>query len=146
MPRGWSWVLRRGTGGGVNWETWDPHPGPGPSGNTAVQVSMDRGVQHTEEEMGLNQGFKQDFERAEDMDEKAWGERCFRLVRDSVAELRKHLKMRPVGEMSLAEAGNIKDREKGQGRAAAAGTLKVGLVSCNACHRNTQPAIEGTSC
>lgn len=36
---------------------------------------MDRGVQHTEEEMGLNPGLKPDFERAEDLDQKGWGKK-----------------------------------------------------------------------
>lgn len=57
--------------------------------------------------------------------------------------------MRPVGEMSLAEAGNSKDSSCGTGRggAAAAGTSKARLVSCHARPRNIQPAkpSRGTS-
>lgn len=58
--------------------------------------------------------------------------------------------MRPVGEMSLAEAGTPKYGScgVGRGRAAAVGTSRAGQVSCHARHRNIQPAkpSRGTSC
>lgn len=74
---------------------------------------------------------------------RAGEKRCFSPVRYSVAELWKHLKMRPMGGgCPWLKQGTA--RTGGQGRAAAAGTLKVGLGSCLAQDRNTtSEAIEG---
>lgn len=42
-------------------------------------VNGQRSPGHGGEEMGINQGFKQDFQRAEGLDQKRWGKKVFQV-------------------------------------------------------------------